>query len=91
MVSRIMINLRDPILHKSTGRGQTVEADTTSLAGDVSTFVLDGILFASATRTDLSKSWLLSWPAVLHANAVSGIELDLIQENSPGSMPHGAC
>ena len=87
MVSRVMINLRDPILHKSRGRGEADEADTTSSTGYISTFVLDSILFAPATRLIRVSHGTL---AVLHANTVSGIELDLHQENSPRSMLHGA-
>lgn len=54
MVSRLMINLHDPILHKSTGRDEPV---VTSRTGHVSTIVLDSILFAPSTQADLGKSW----------------------------------
>jgi hypothetical protein len=74
MVSRLMINLHDPMLHTSTFRGDTDGTYTSSREGYISTFP-DGLVFASAAQAELS------------------IELgamDLRQDNSLGSIPHGA-
>jgi hypothetical protein len=54
MISRLMINLRDPTLHSPAGCDGTV---TTSHAGYVSTFMLDdtpSIRVATQTETDPS-------------------------------------
>jgi hypothetical protein len=57
MVSRLMINLHDPMLraHMSTSRGDTDGTYTSSREGYISTFP-DGIVFASATQAEMSKS-----------------------------------
>ncbi|KAH9010030.1 hypothetical protein EDB84DRAFT_1681484 [Lactarius hengduanensis] len=49
MVSRLMINLHDPMLHNSTVRGDTDETDLGSRTGYIST-IPDGIPFALGTR-----------------------------------------
>jgi hypothetical protein len=74
MVSRLMINLHDPILHASTARGDTDGTYSSSREGYISTFP-DGIVFASATQAEMS----------IELGAV-----DLRQDNSLGSIPHGA-
>jgi hypothetical protein len=48
MVSRIMINLRDPTLHSLAGRDETV---TTSHYGRVSTLVLGDITYTTTVGT----------------------------------------
>ncbi|KAI9459150.1 hypothetical protein BJY52DRAFT_1186514 [Lactarius psammicola] len=70
MISRLMINLHDPMLHNSTVRDDTDETDV-SLTGYISTSVPDGILFALASQAGSSME--LS-------------TLDLRQENAPGSI-----
>jgi hypothetical protein len=90
MVSRLMINLRDPKLNESNVRGGTAGTNTNSCTGYISTFVPDSILFAPSTRSDLSKP-SLSWSGLRHANMVLGLELgvlDLRQDSAPGSIPH---
>jgi hypothetical protein len=76
MVSRLMINLHDPMLraHMSTSRGDTDGTYTSSREGYISTFP-DGIVFASATQAEMS----------IELGAV-----DLRQDSSLGSIPHGA-
>jgi hypothetical protein len=48
MVSRIMINLRDPALHRPADRDETV---TTAHGGCVSTLVLDDSLYTNTGGT----------------------------------------
>ncbi|KAH9036848.1 hypothetical protein EDB85DRAFT_2204012 [Lactarius pseudohatsudake] len=72
MVSRLMINLHDPMLHNSTVRGDTDETDLGSRTGYIST-IPDGIPFALGTRAGSSMEL---------------DTLDLPQENAPGPMPH---
>ncbi|KAI9432956.1 hypothetical protein H4582DRAFT_1018439 [Lactarius indigo] len=75
MVSRLMINLNDPMLHNSTVRGDADETDLSSRTGYISTFVPDGISFALETRAGSSMEL---------------DTLDLRQENAAGSIPHDA-
>lgn len=91
MVSRLMIKLYDPMLHESTDRGGTDGTGTNSRAGYISTFVPDGILFASSTQAGSSKSCHALLLGLRHVNAVLDMELgtlDLRLENAPGSIPH---
>jgi len=55
MVSRLMINLRDPVLHSSSARGDTDGTSRYSSSREVciSTFP-DGVMFASATQAEMS-------------------------------------
>jgi len=74
MVSRLMINLHDPMLHTST-RGETDGSYTSTREGYISTFGPDGITFATATQAEMS----------IELGAVN-----LRQDISLGSIPHGA-
>jgi hypothetical protein len=53
MISRLMINLRDPTLHKPADCDGTV---TTSHAGYVSTVVLEEIILTPTTIGSLTES-----------------------------------
>ncbi|KAF8273737.1 hypothetical protein EI94DRAFT_1715724 [Lactarius quietus] len=75
MVSRLMINLHDPMLRKSMERGEAVDADVASRTGHISTFLLDGI-FSPSTQADLSMEL---------------ITLDLCQETAPGPVLRDSC
>lgn len=72
MVSRLMINLHDPMLHNSTVPGDMDETDVGPRTGYISTFPV-GIPFALGTRAGSSMEL---------------DTLDLPQENAPGPMPH---
>jgi hypothetical protein len=58
MISRLMINLRDPTLHNPA------DCDTTSHDGYVSTFVLDDM--AVATQTESNSSVYDAWSVVFN-------------------------
>ena len=91
MVSRLMINLYDPMLREPTVRGGTDGTDTNSLTGYISTFIPDGIIFAPSTRPVSSKSCYALLLGLRHVDTVLGMELgtlDLPPENAPGSIPH---
>jgi len=55
MVSRLVINLHDPMLHKSTVRSETEGTCSSPRSGAyISTFGPDNMVFASATQAEMS-------------------------------------
>jgi len=76
MVSRLMINLHDPMLHHSTAGNETNGTCSSSRSGAyISTFGPDNMVFASATQAEMS---------------IELGTLDMYEENVLGSIPHGA-
>ena len=84
MVSRLMINLRDPVLHRSDDSdSDETDRDTPPYAGCVSTVVLELNTFSGMVETpletdDLTLPGLLYSIPLTHVTlTVSGVEPDL--------------
>jgi hypothetical protein len=73
MISRLMINLRDPELHKPDDRD---EALTTTHGGYISTIVLDHAYTTMITTKDTAQSVVFNWGLCITLTLSLGIKVD---------------